>query len=54
MKALCWRHETRLILVAFGSLLDLTGKIYPKAGMLVLGQARDCKRCQRKSAEVGQ
>lgn len=42
---LCWRHELRLMIAAVGSLLDLSGRLYPKWSGEILLDARHCPRC---------
>lgn len=46
---LCARHSFRLFLNAFGTLLDLSGKLYPKWSAETLSSARECEACQRRS-----
>lgn len=42
---LCWRHWLRLYVAAFGGLLDLTGRTYPREARGILADARTCPRC---------
>lgn len=42
---LCWRHNVRLYAVAFGSLLDLTGRMYLRRATPIMLDARHCPNC---------
>lgn len=44
-KVLCWRHQLSLFWVAWGSLLDLSGRSQVPASQRVFRQARECERC---------
>ena len=45
---MCARHQWRLFLAAYGSLLDLTGRSYARFSRVVFADARECARCQAR------
>jgi hypothetical protein len=51
---MCWRHQARLFWAAWGSLLDLSGREYPRLARIIHAQARDCERCTRGRAQAHQ
>jgi hypothetical protein len=49
MTSLCWRHSFRLHVLAFGTLLDISGRLYPRLARKVFDDAHKCPDCIRKS-----
>lgn len=51
---LCWRHRLKLYQAAFGSLMDLTGKMYVPWAKRIFAEAKLCRRCsERRKKKYG-
>lgn len=44
-RILCWKHTGLLYEAAFGSLLDLTGRMYVRRSKAVFEASRECPKC---------
>ena len=42
---MCRRHSVQLFVAAFGTLLDLSGRLYMKRSRAILDEARKCPKC---------
>ena len=49
---LCWRHYLSLYSLAFGSLLDLSGRMWTRGLVRLTESAYECSTCEGKNTKV--